>query len=73
MLSPKKIDLEMDFAAGVYLSEAQNPPLHTVYVYTAHLFTMYLKSLLTLINTRHKIPLQVNFLNDDILLWCLFS
>jgi hypothetical protein len=46
----------MDFAAGVYLSEAQNPPLHTVYVYTAHLFTMYLKSLLTLINTRHKIP-----------------
>jgi hypothetical protein len=32
----------MDFAAGVYLSEAQNPisPLHlyTVYVYTVYLF-----------------------------------
>jgi hypothetical protein len=32
-------DLERDFAAGVYLSEAQNPPLHTVYVYTVYLFT----------------------------------
>jgi hypothetical protein len=34
MSSSKKIDLERDFAAGVYLSEAQNPippPLHTVY------------------------------------------
>jgi hypothetical protein len=32
----------MDFAAGVYLSEAQNPlhpPLHTEYVYTVYLFT----------------------------------
>jgi hypothetical protein len=29
-------DLEMDFAAGVYLSEAQNPTLHTVYVYTVY-------------------------------------
>jgi hypothetical protein len=32
----------MDFAAGVYLSEAKNtihPPLHTVYVYTVYLFT----------------------------------
>ncbi len=30
-----KIDLKRDFAAGVYLSEVQNPifrPLHTVYV-----------------------------------------
>ncbi len=28
-------------AAGVYLSEAQNPmsPLHTVYLYTVYLFT----------------------------------
>jgi hypothetical protein len=31
----KKIDMERNLAAGVYLSEAQNPtPLHTVYVYT---------------------------------------
>ncbi len=31
-----KIDLYRDFAAGVYLSEANNPvsPQHTVYVYT---------------------------------------
>jgi hypothetical protein len=45
MLSSKKIELLMNFAAGVYLSEAQNPPLHTVYVYTAYLFTMCLQSL----------------------------
>ncbi len=33
MSSSKKIDLWRDFAAGVYLSEAQNPmpPLHTEY------------------------------------------
>ncbi len=33
----------MDFAAGVCLSEAQNPTppsLHTVYVYTVFLFTL---------------------------------
>jgi hypothetical protein len=34
----KKIDLQMDFAAGVYLSEAQNPiplpPPHTQYTYS---------------------------------------
>jgi hypothetical protein len=31
--SSKKIDRQRDFAAGVYLSEAQNhiPPSHTVY------------------------------------------
>jgi hypothetical protein len=37
-----KIYLLRDFAAGFYLSEAQNhivPPLHTVYVYTIYLFT----------------------------------
>jgi hypothetical protein len=41
MSSFKTIDLLRDFAAGVYLSEAQNPvhsppPLHTVYVYTLY-------------------------------------
>jgi hypothetical protein len=25
------------------------------------------------INTCRKVPLQVNFLDDDILLWCLYS
>ncbi len=41
MLSSKRIDLHRDFAAGVYMYEAQNPkpPLHTVYVYTTYLFT----------------------------------
>ncbi len=43
MPSTKKIDLQGDFAAGVYLSEAQNPilhALHTVYVYTVYLFNI---------------------------------
>jgi len=44
MLSSKKIDPYMDFAAGVYLSEAQTPtfpPPYTpyVYAYTVYLFT----------------------------------
>jgi hypothetical protein len=47
MSSSKKIDLQRDFAAGVYLSEAPSPtmipyppsPLHIVYVYTVYLFT----------------------------------
>jgi hypothetical protein len=49
MSSSKKIDLQRDFAAGVYLSEAQNPilppPLYTVYVYTCILYTVYLFTL----------------------------
>jgi hypothetical protein len=34
----KKIDLQRDFAAGVYLAGAHNPipPLHIVYVYTVY-------------------------------------
>ncbi len=42
MSSSKKIDLARDLAAGVYLSEAQNPihPTHcSVYVYKVYLFT----------------------------------
>jgi hypothetical protein len=43
MSSSKKMDLQKEFAAGVYLSEAQSPipppPVHTVYVYTVLLFT----------------------------------
>ncbi len=31
-----------------------------------------ISSLSTLINTCRKVPLQVNFLDDDILLWCLY-
>ncbi len=36
--------MQRDFAAGVYLSEAQNlippSPLHTVYVYTVYVLTV---------------------------------
>ena len=45
MSSSKKLTCKGDFAAGVYLSEAQNavplPPLHAVCVYTSiqYLFT----------------------------------
>ncbi len=41
MPSSKKIDLKMNFAAVVHLSEARTPfpPSHTVYVYTVYLFT----------------------------------
>jgi hypothetical protein len=41
MSSSKKIDFWRDFAAVVYLSEAQDPipPLHTVYMYAVYLFT----------------------------------
>ncbi len=39
MSSSKKIDLERDLAAGVYLRPRTLPlPLHTVYVYTVYLF-----------------------------------
>jgi hypothetical protein len=37
MSSSKQIDLKRDFAAGVYMTKAQNPippPPHSVYVYT---------------------------------------
>ncbi len=37
------------------------------------LYTVYSKGGLRQINTCHKVPLQVNFLDDDILLWCLYS
>jgi hypothetical protein len=42
MSSSKEIDLQMDFAAGVYLSETQSPipPPNTQYVYTVYLFTL---------------------------------
>ncbi len=36
MSSSKKIDLHMDFAAGVYLSEAQNPIPPPPTLYTVH-------------------------------------
>ncbi len=43
MSSSKKVYLERDFAAGAYLSEAQNPipppPFHIVYLFTVYLFT----------------------------------
>ncbi len=42
MSSSKKIDKQIYFAAGVYLSETQNPihpTLHIVYAYTVYLFT----------------------------------
>jgi hypothetical protein len=41
MLSSKKIDLQRDFAAGAYLSEAQNPysPPYNCIVYSIHIHT----------------------------------
>jgi hypothetical protein len=42
--SSKKIDLERDFAAGVYLSEAQNP-------ITPHPHTVHIRVYCTLIHT----------------------
>jgi hypothetical protein len=45
MSSSKRIYLKRDFAAGVYLAEAQNltPPPYTVYVYTVYLFNTGMK------------------------------
>ena len=44
MLLPNKIDLFRDFAAGVYLSEAQNPipspPPYTLYIYVYTLYSI---------------------------------
>ncbi len=90
----------MNFAPGVYLSEAQNP-LHAVYLYTVYLFTMeggrvepvrrlegqqftklgqkYQHDWLYLhyINSDKHLPQSPFtgqfFLDDDILLWCLYS
>jgi hypothetical protein len=40
MSSSKKIDLLRDFAAGVYLSEAQNPiTLYTLYTYIQYKYS----------------------------------
>jgi hypothetical protein len=39
MSSSKKLCCKEYFAAGVYLTEAQNPISPTVYVYTVYLFT----------------------------------
>jgi len=45
MPSSKQIDLQRNFAAGVHLSEVQNPPppppTHWIRVYTIH-YTVYL-------------------------------
>jgi|LakMenEpi03Aug12_release.lakeMendotaPanAssembly.Ray.scaffolds.fasta_scaffold503146_1 hypothetical protein len=65
MLSSKKIHLYRDFAAVVYLSEAQNPtpppPItHCIRVYCS------------LIYTAAKSLYRSNFLDDDILLWYLY-
>ncbi len=39
MSSSKKIDLERDFAAGVYLPEAQNPVTPSPLTHCSYLFT----------------------------------
>jgi hypothetical protein len=39
MSSSKKIDLERDSAAGVYLSESQNPITHPYTLYTCLQYT----------------------------------
>jgi hypothetical protein len=46
MSSSQKIDLQRDFAAGVYLSEAQNPiplpvPPHTLYTLIEYINNCY--------------------------------
>ncbi len=46
MSSPNKIDLEMDFAAGVYLSAAQDPPLtHCTYSFIQYTYSQCISSL----------------------------
>jgi hypothetical protein len=101
-LKKLKIDLCRDFAAGVYLSEAQKPypssrPLHTVYVYTVYVFTQgrgggveperrlegqqftnwventNMTDCISSLYACSEVPFQINFLDDDILLWCLYS
>ncbi len=83
MSSSKKIDLLTDFAAGVYLSEAQNlippPPLHTVYEGQqgrVHINKAGMK-IPTWLKVRKKhLPQslfnRLVFLDDDILHWLLW-
>ncbi len=85
MSSSKKIDLWSDFATGIYLSVLYDPtprgkggrgeiqPERRLLGNNSQSWVENTNMTDLLINTCRKVPLQVIFLDDDILLWCIYS